>query len=93
MAEDLDEQLDVPIREIVCSDFPEKIHMAKFGAWNETIVSVDGFGRIQKFDTETGKLLVNKEIHDGAVVCFDFDADVSLLLDYSICVCVLLTIQ
>ncbi len=41
-------QLDVPVREIVCSDFPEKIHMAKFGAFNEHIISVDGFGRIQK---------------------------------------------
>merc|ERR1712130_404436 len=43
MADDLSEQLDVPVREIVCKDFPEKVHQARFGAFNETIVSVDGF--------------------------------------------------
>jgi len=73
MADDLSEQLDVPVREIVCKDFPEKVHQARFGAFNETIVSVDGFGRIQKWDTETGKLLEQKEVHDGAVVAFSFD--------------------
>ncbi len=78
MAEDVSEQLDVPLREIKCDkdDFSERIHMARFGAFNETIVSVDGLGRIQKWDTETGKLLVNKDVHDGAIVAFDIDHEV-----------------
>ena len=74
MAEHVIDQLDVPLREMVCGDFPERIHMAKFGAFNEHIISVDGFGRIQKWDTETGKMLQNVTVHDDAVVAFDFDA-------------------
>jgi hypothetical protein len=42
MSEDTQDQLDVPLREMQCSDFPERINMAKFGAFNETIISVDG---------------------------------------------------
>jgi translation initiation factor 3 subunit I len=74
MTSDVHDQLDVPLREIVCSDFPEKIHQARFGMFNETIVSVDGMGRIQRWDTETGKLLQQQEVHDDAIVGFDFDA-------------------
>ena len=89
MTQDLNEQLDVPIREIVCSDFTEKIHMAKFGPFNETIISVDGMGRIQKFDTETGKELMNKECHDDAILSFDIDARgvqmMTASLDYTAC--------
>lgn len=84
MTEDLSEQLDVPVREIKCTDFPEKVHQAKFGAFNETIVSVDGFGRIQKWDTETGKLLMQKEVHDGAIVAFAFDQHKQQMLTASL---------
>lgn len=74
MTDDVQEQLDVPLREMQCSDFPERINMAKFGAFNETIISVDGIGRIQKWDTETGKILQNVSAHDDAILAFDFDA-------------------
>ena len=48
MEADIQDQLDVPIMEIVCDDFKEKIHKAKWGFMNETIISINGEGKIHE---------------------------------------------
>merc|ERR1711916_122495 len=55
----------------------------------ETIIAVDGMGRISKFDTETGKELMCVECHDDAIVSFDLDSKglqmATASLDYTAC--------